>query len=99
RRKIDARKGLDRYAALLAVEDITRDQMAMLESEKQDLPGIDVKLRAHRSYPTSLAAHAIGYLNMISAEELPRRLAEGYHPGDYVGRSGLERLFEGQLRG
>jgi penicillin-binding protein 2 len=99
RRKIDARKGLDRYGALLAAEDITRDQMAMLESESQDLPGVDVKLRPHRSYPTGLAAHAIGYLNMIGPDELPRRLSEGYHPGDYVGRSGLERLLEPRLRG
>jgi penicillin-binding protein 2 len=99
RQKIAAKKGLDRYRALLAFDDISRDQMAMLESEQQDLPGIDVEVRAHRHYPTGLAAHLVGYLNMISAEELPRRVAEGYHPGDYVGRAGLERLLEPRLRG
>ncbi|MCS6914366.1 MAG: penicillin-binding protein 2 [Myxococcales bacterium] len=99
KRRIEAKRGLDRYRALLAVEDIDRDKMAMLESEKLDLPGVDVEVRAHRSYPTGLAAHAIGHLNMISAEELPQRLADGYHPGDYVGRMGLERLYESRLRG
>lgn len=100
RKKIDGKRGLDRYRALLAFEDIGRDPMAMLESEKLALPGIDVEARPHRSYPNGpLLSHAIGYLNMIGADEMERRRSEGYRPGDYVGRSGLERLLEPQLRG
>ncbi len=98
--KIESKKGLERYRAVLAFDDITRDQMAMLESEKQDLPGIEVEVRAHRSYPLGpLATHLVGYLNMISAEDLSQHKAGSYHPGDYIGRSGLERLLESHLRG
>ena len=52
------KRGLDRFRQLLAFEDITRDEMALLESEKNDLPGVAVQAVAHRNYPHgSLAAH------------------------------------------
>jgi penicillin-binding protein 2 len=99
RTKIKSKRGLDRFGAFLAFDDISRDQMALIESDRQFLQGIDVEVRAHRSYPTRLAAHLVGHLSQISAEELTRKAGEGYHPGDYIGRLGLERLLESSLRG
>ena len=51
-------------------------------------------------YPTAaLAAHAIGYLNEVSADELKTRKDEGYQAGDPIGRTGIERQWEPYLRG
>jgi penicillin-binding protein 2 len=102
--KIAARRGLDRFRQLLAFEDITRDQLALLESEKNDLPGVAVQAVAHRNYPHgALASHLVGYMNQITPEELAdkRQRADtlNYHLGDYVGRAGLERQWESFLRG
>jgi penicillin-binding protein 2 len=102
--KVSSKKGLDRFRQLLAFEDITRDEMALLESEKNDLPGVAVQAVAHRNYPHgSLAAHLLGYMNQITPEELAdkRQRADtlNYHLGDYVGRAGLERQWESFLRG
>lgn len=100
RQKIASRKGLDRFHALLAFDDISRDQMAMLESEKMMLSGVEVGSRPHRSYPHGpLAAHLVGYLGQLNTEELTQRKPDGYRSGDYIGRSGLERLLEPYLRG
>jgi penicillin-binding protein 2 len=102
--RIAQKHGLDRFRQLLAFEDITRDQLATLESEKNDLPGVAVQAVAHRNYPHgTLAAHALGYMNQITPEELAdkRQRADtlNYHLGDYVGRAGLERQWEPFLRG
>src|SRR6202040_2934089 len=55
---------------------------------------------AHRSYPHgTLAAHTLGYMNEIGAEELNDRREQGYHTGEFIGRAGLERQWEAYLRG
>ncbi len=102
--KIASKRGLDRFRQFVAFEDITRDEMALLESEKNDLPGVAVQAVAHRNYPhAALAAHVLGYMNQITPEELAdkRQRADSlnYHLGDYIGRAGLERQWESFLRG
>jgi len=95
--RIDSRRqGKERSQMMLIAEHISRDQMALLESEKQDLLGVDLVARAHRLYPhETLAAHLLGYLNQVGPDDL----RHGYKPGEYVGRSGIERLLEPALRG
>lgn len=102
--KIAQKHGLDRFRQFVAFEDITRDQLAILESEKLDLPGVAVQAVAHRNYPHgALAAHVLGYMNQIMPEELAEKRQRSdtlnYHLGDYVGRAGLERQWESFLRG
>lgn len=80
--------------------DIARDQMASLETHELDLPGVDVIAMPVRSYAYGpLAAHAVGYLNEVSAEDLERLAGQDYRPGDSMGRSGLEQSLESVLRG
>ncbi len=94
--KLAARRGLERFKQVLVSEEITRDQMALLESEKESLPGVDVETRAHRYYPHGTRlSHLLGYMNQAGPEDL----RHGYRSGEYVGRSGLEHLLEPQLRG
>jgi penicillin-binding protein 2 len=101
--KLADKHGLDRLKPVLALEDISRDDLAELESNSLELPGVQVSAAAHRSYPHgALAAHLLGYMNQISADELTERRGHdpsGYHLGDYVGRAGLERQWEAFLRG
>ena len=64
------------------------------------LPGVSVRTRAHRYYPfNELGAHLLGFMNEINSKELEKYKAYGYHPGDYVGRMGIERSAEAILRG
>ncbi len=86
--------------AFLARRDITRDQVAALESHRTDLPGVEVRTNSHRHYPfNEYASHAIGFMNEITGEELEELEPFGYRPGDYVGRTGVERTYEPILRG
>jgi penicillin-binding protein 2 len=46
-----------------------------------------------------VAPHAVGYVGQIQAEELEQKLKEGYRGDEYVGRIGIEKVYESELRG
>lgn len=100
REKLARPRGVDRTRPMVAFEDIWRDELGRIESDRSELPGVTVQAEAARNYPNAaLASHVIGYLNQITADELADRREHGYHAGDAIGRSGLERQWEPYLRG
>jgi penicillin-binding protein 2 len=87
-------------AEIVVRRDVPRDQVAVVETWKNELPGIYLRISQRRYYPfDSLAAHTIGYVSGISEEEARSWESTGYTGGDQVGRTGLERWFESILRG
>jgi penicillin-binding protein 2 len=84
---------------VLVAEDVSREAMAAIETGV-DLPGVKIVSAPRRSYPNgSTAAHVLGFMNEISADELRAKKDEGYRPGDLIGRAGIERQWDGYLRG
>jgi penicillin-binding protein 2 len=84
---------------LMVAEDISREAMSAIETGV-DMPGVKIISVPRRSYPMGqTAAHLLGYMNEISAEELRAKKDEGFRPGDLIGRTGVERQWEGYLRG
>jgi penicillin-binding protein 2 len=74
--------------------------LAAVEESRAELPGIEVMVEPMRRYPHGpLAAHLLGYAGEINDAELRQRTAQGYQPGDLIGRSGVERSYEEVLRG
>ncbi|MFO7155803.1 MAG: penicillin-binding protein 2 [Pseudomonadota bacterium] len=95
-------RGLQRFQPILVRLDLDRDQLDVIEANRDSLPGVDVVSTPHRDYLYgTLAAHMIGYLGEANAEELERFRKAGLSVmlGDYVGKTGVERRFEAQLRG
>ncbi|HXU83076.1 MAG TPA: penicillin-binding transpeptidase domain-containing protein, partial [Polyangia bacterium] len=85
--------------SLMVAEDIPRDTMATLETSLET-PGVKMVAAPRRHYPFGLlAAHALGYMNEVTAEEVRTRKDEGYRAGEVIGRTGLERQWEPYLRG
>ena len=81
--------------------DIDREQLAALETHRAELPALDIVTVPLRDYPyATLGAHLIGYLNEVNAEDMKRAADPStYHPGDRIGRSGLEKRYEALLKG
>ena len=76
------------------------DVLAAVEESRGELPGLEVVVEPLRRYPHgTLAAHLLGYAGEINDRELAARADEGYRAGDLIGRTGVERSFEGILRG
>lgn len=60
--------------------------------------GFFVQSRAARAYPHPVAAHVLGYLSEVNDRDIEN--AEGYYNmGDYIGKTGLEKYYEANLRG
>lgn len=89
-----------RAGPALVARDVTRQQVASIETDRLRLPGVEVRAESHRHYPLqNLAAHLVGFVGEVRPAELVELEELGYRPGDYVGRVGVERSFEAVLRG
>ncbi|SDX31767.1 penicillin-binding transpeptidase domain-containing protein [Eubacterium barkeri] len=64
------------------------------------IPGVLIEDDSARTYPYGeKAAHLVGYVQGISAEELAEKEDEGYSESSQIGKTGLERLYEDRLKG
>ena len=99
-RKWDKGQGRVRYNSLVVASNISRDQMEILEENSLDLDGVNIEMNTVRAYPNGrLASHLLGYLGEISEGEFGSELFKGYNLGDYIGKSGIEKSWEGFLHG
>lgn len=79
------------------IKRITTDQWT---ESLANIPSIDRKEVTGRVYPSGeAAAHLVGYIGPITAEELEEKEPGTYGPNDMIGKRGLEQLFEDQLKG
>jgi penicillin-binding protein 2 len=109
RQQLGEKRKLERFRPFTIRVDIGRDDLDRYLANQTDLPGVDVQPVPHRNYRyAALGGHLIGYMNEVGGDELKRLNAEldqsdsdqgPYLLGDYVGRRGLERRFEHELRG
>lgn len=95
RKKVEQRSG-----EVVVARDITRAQVALVESDRLRLPGVEVRANSHRRYPLDhVFGHAVGFMGEVRGNELRDLEKLGYRSGEYVGRMGVERAFEAVLRG
>lgn len=63
-----------------------------------EFPGFFVQQRSVRTYPDSCAAQFLGYISEVTPQNIEK--SKGYYnPGDYIGKSGVEKSYEDVLRG
>jgi penicillin-binding protein 2 len=75
-------------------------QVLRFREQAVNLEGAEVDVDYLRAYPYgSLGAHVLGYTSGITEEEYQRLEPKGYRVQDRIGRSGVERVYESQLRG
>ncbi|NOX79777.1 MAG: penicillin-binding protein 2 [Deltaproteobacteria bacterium] len=92
--------GTPGHIPIRLAEDIDWDKVAFIENNRLELPGIRIEVVPRRIYHYgNLASHIIGYLGEINERELQASAAGVYRGGDLVGKMGLERLLEKDLRG
>ena len=79
------------------VRQIPPNEFALIAPELYKYPGFFEVARTLRVYPKKIAAHALGYMNEANLDDIKK---DGYYqPGDYIGRTGIEKMYEKQLRG
>ena len=88
------------YKPLVLRENLTRNQVAAIEANKFDLPGIIIDVEPRRHYiHEKTGAHLLGYLGEINKKELDSGRHPDVYSGDSIGRYGVEKSFESLLHG
>lgn len=82
------------------VQGIPHQQAMVAFSQLDSWPGINIIETQDRSYPLrEKAAHFLGTMGKIQAEDLARIDSREYRLSDRIGQSGLEKTYEKELRG
>jgi penicillin-binding protein 2 len=91
---------LPQYQPIFLKEDITPDELAFIDSHRNELPELDTIMAHRRLYPRNgFLAHLIGYVGEVTEDMLNQPQFELYSPGDVVGVSGVERQYNTVLMG
>ena len=93
-----------RFVPVAIANDLTWDEFSRINVRTPELPGVTAEMGEARVYPFGGAfAHVIGYVSKINADDLekagPNPEPLLLHPGFRIGKQGVERAFDLQLRG
>ena len=92
-------KGYSSTRSLSLADNVSREVVAEICERNADFPGVTITTQSSRKYNYgSLASHILGYIGKISEKEYNQE-QDVYENNDYVGRTGIESLFEKYLRG
>ena len=97
RYELTLRNGVTNLPNFVFLEDISDTQLsAILEL---NVPGLNVETTTVRRYCTTYAAHVLGYIGAMNAEQWAQYKPLGYELDALVGQSGFELAFESYLHG
>jgi len=98
--KLDDASRRSPFRSVCLKPDISRDELATVETHRFNLPGVMIKVRPMRHYrENSVASHLLGYLGEINEEELKKKQHQENKLGDLIGKSGVEWKWEAFLSG
>jgi len=85
---------------VLIKRNLNWDEVAKIMVRRYYLPGVKVEVEAERYYPYGdMYFHLIGYISKITMKEYKKLKEKGYSMEDYIGRAGIEKKFEKELKG
>lgn len=92
------------YQPIPITDEATPKQALQIRERAEDFPGITAEPQAVRRYPSpgeANTAQVLGYLSPVTDEEITKaqNTDSPYLRSDQVGRSGLERQYDKELRG
>ncbi|MBO9673691.1 MAG: penicillin-binding protein 2 [Sphingobacteriaceae bacterium] len=98
RKKLKKARAQSTYQSTFFERQISVQSYARLQEIMYRFPGFRTQDRTIRHYPDSIAGQLFGYVKEVSPDDIEK--SEGYYkPGDFIGKSGLERSYEDFLRG
>jgi penicillin-binding protein 2 len=97
--QVDESKNLPRFQPIVIKKSATMQDVAFVESHRTEYPELDLIQIQERFYPKhDFAAALLGYVGDVSPETIART-GKRYHPGDVVGKTGIEREYNSILSG
>lgn len=90
-------KRLSKSAPTPLIKQMSKEAVAGLEEKMYKFIGYYLQPRILRKYPKPVGANILGYIGEVDDKAIKDN--PYYKPGDYVGKSGLEKSYEAALRG
>ncbi|HET6974841.1 MAG TPA: penicillin-binding protein 2 [Pyrinomonadaceae bacterium] len=95
-------KTMPAFESIQVKQGATPGDIAWVESHNFEYPELRVEQQPQRRYPENGSlAHVLGYVGEISPEQLKQQSNKdkGLKPGDVIGLSGVEQIYDDYLRG
>ncbi len=89
--------GYSRFTQQLFMSQLSEKEFSVFQEKIYRFPGFYVQRRSVRQYTMPYAAHVLGDVAEVSAADIEED--SYYQPGDYIGKMGVEKSYEKQLRG
>lgn len=97
RKHLGSAKKYSRYKPSVFLKQISKEDFGIIQEKLYQYPGFYSQTRTLRHYPQPIGAHLLGNIGEVSQKQLERD--RFYKAGDYIGKSGIEKYYEKQLRG
>jgi penicillin-binding protein 2 len=95
-------KTMPAFESIHVKDGATPGDIAWVEAHNLEYPELRVEQQPQRRYPANGSlAHVLGYVGEISPEQLKQQVYKdkGLKPGDIIGLSGIEQIYDDYLRG
>ncbi|BCS85780.1 penicillin-binding protein 2 [Prevotella herbatica] len=89
--------GYSRFTQQLFKSQLSDKEFSVFREKMFRFPGFYVQKRSIRQYEYPYAAHVLGDVGEVSDADIEED--DYYQPGDYIGKLGVEKAYEKQLRG
>jgi len=88
------------FKPILIRKNISRDELAIIETNLFNLPGVMIQVKPQRHYLYGeFASHLVGYLGEVSEAQLKSGRYPDNRPGDLIGKYGVEARWQKDLNG
>ncbi len=89
--------GYSKFTQQLFMSQLSDKEFSIFQEKMYRFPGFYIQKRSIRQYQYPYAAHVLGDVAEASKSDIEED--DYYQPGDYIGKLGVERSYEKQLRG
>lgn len=89
--------GYSQYTLQLFMSQLSTEELSRFQEKLFRFPGFYIQKRSIRQYSYPYAAHILGDVGEVGPSDI--EADEYYRSGDYIGKLGVERAYEKQLRG
>ena len=99
RDQLNNTKNLPKFQPIIVKPDASPADIAFIESHRSDIPVLEMISVSRRRYlPGGFLSHAAGYVGEVSEQQIEASNGK-LRPGDFAGKTGLERQYNDQLQG
>jgi len=96
-REIKNARSYSMYKPSPIIKQLSSQTYAVLQEQLFKYPGFFIQARTLRQFPSKMAAHVMGYIGEVDQKGIDNN--SYYESGDYIGKSGIEKMYEEDLRG